>query len=161
MRRKLKVKRALKPDYQYDSVKVEKLINYLMERGKKNTARGIVYQAFEIVKEKTKVDALEVYEEALKNVGPLMEIRSKRVGGANYQVPHEVRPERRLALSLRWLIEASKSRKGLPMKARLAEELILASKNEGEAVRKRENVHKMAEANRAFAHFAWAGGKKS
>ncbi len=161
MRRKLKVKRELKPDYQYDSVKVEKLINYVMERGKKNAARKVVYEAFDVVKEKTKTEPLEIYEEALKNIGPLMEIRSKRVGGANYQVPHEGRPERRMALSLRWLIEAAKSRKGMPMGKRLAEELVLASKNEGEAVRKRENVHKMAEANRAFAHFAWAGGRKS
>jgi small subunit ribosomal protein S7 len=160
MRRKLKIKRTLKPDYQYNSAKVEKLINYIMERGKKNAARTVVYKAFDLVKEKTKTEPLEVYEEVLKNVGPLMEIRSKRVGGANYQVPHEVRPERRMALALRWIIEAAKSRKGMPMHERLAEEFILANKNEGEAVRKRENVHKMAEANRAFAHFAWAGGRK-
>lgn len=154
MRRKITNKRALRPDYTYDSVKVEKLINYIMERGKKETARKIVYGAFDIIKSETKREPLEVYEEALRNVGPMMEIRSRRVGGANYQVPHEVRPERQLALSLRWIIEASKSKKGSPMHKRLATELIASSKNEGDAVRKRENVHKMAEANRAFAHFA-------
>jgi small subunit ribosomal protein S7 len=154
MRRKIKNKRPLKPDHQYNSVKVEKLINYIMERGKKNVARKLVYGAFDIIKEDTKKDPIEVYELALQNVGPLTEIRSRRVGGANYQVPHEVRPERRLALSLRWMIEAAKSKKGKPMAIKLSEELIAASKNEGEAVKKRETVHRMAEANRAFAHFA-------
>ena len=125
-----------------------------MERGKKNAARKIVYGAFDIIKEDTKKEPLEVYELALTNVGPLTEIRSRRVGGANYQVPHEVRPERRLALALRWMIEAAKNKKGKPMAIKLSEELIAASKNEGEAVKKRETVHRMAEANRAFAHFA-------
>jgi len=156
MRRKITNKRQLKPDFQYNSVKVEKLINYIMERGKKNAARKIVYGAFELIKENTKKDPVEVYEEALKNVSPLTEIRSKRVGGANYQVPHEVRLERRLALSLRWMIEAAKSKKGKPMAIKLSEELMAAAKNEGEAVKKREMVHRMAEANRAFAHFAMA-----
>ena len=154
MRRKIKNKREPKPDYQYNSIKVEKLINYIMERGKKNAARSVVYGAFEIIKNDTKKEPLEVYELALQNVGPLTEIRSRRVGGANYQVPHEVRPERRLALALRWMIEAAKSKKGKPMAAKLSEELIAASKNEGEAVKKREMVHRMADANRAFAHFA-------
>jgi len=154
MRRKITNKRELKPDFQYHSVKVEKLINYIMERGKKNAARFVVYGAFDIIKEDTKKDPVEVYELALQNVGPLTEIRSRRVGGANYQVPHEVRPERRLALALRWMIDAAKSKKGKPMAAKLSEELIAASKNEGEAVKKREMVHRMAEANRAFAHFA-------
>ena len=156
MRRKITNKRQLKPDFQYNSVKVEKLINYIMERGKKNAARKIVYGAFDIIKEDTKKDPVEVYDEALKNVGPLTEIRSKRVGGANYQVPFEVRPERRLALSLRWMIGAAKSKKGKPMAIKLSEELVSASKNEGDAVKKREMVHRMAEANRAFAHFAKA-----
>jgi len=131
-----------------------------MERGKKNAARDVVYGAFDAIAEKTKKDPLEIYEEALNIIGPSMEIRSKRVGGANYQVPHEVRPERRLALALRWIIDAARSRKGMPMRQRLAEELLLASKNEGEAAKKKDNVHKMAEANRAFAHFAWSGGRK-
>lgn len=160
MRRPVKKPTRLKPDQKYNSIKVSKLINYIMERGKKNAARDVVYQAFGLIAEKTKKDPLEVYEEALNIIGPSMEIRSKRVGGANYQVPHEVRPERRLALALRWIIEAAKSRKGMPMSERLAEELLLASKNEGEAAKKKENVHKMAEANRAFAHFAWSGSRK-
>jgi len=154
MRRKHKPTNILTPDLVFNSLKVEKLINYVMERGKKNTARKIVYGAFEIIKEQTKEDPVEVMENALKNVAPQMEVRSRRVGGANYQVPHEVREERRLALALRWILGAAKSRKGAPMMKRLADEIILAHKNEGEAVKKRENVHKMAEANRAFAHFA-------
>ena len=123
---------------------------------KKNTARAIVYGAFDIIKEKKKdVEPLEVLELAIKNAGPLMEIRSRRVGGANYQVPREVRPERRLALSMRWIIAAAKAKKGRPMHEKLADELLAASNGEGEAVKKRDNVHKMAEANKAFAHFAW------
>ena len=126
-----------------------------MERGKKNTARKIVYGAFDAVKEEAKTDPLEVFETALKNAGPTMEVRSRRVGGANYQIPREVRPERRQALGMRWIIEAAKGKKGKPMHKRLAEEIVLASKNEGEAIKKKENTHKMAEANKAFAHFAW------
>ncbi|OHA62045.1 MAG: 30S ribosomal protein S7 [Candidatus Vogelbacteria bacterium RIFOXYD2_FULL_44_9] len=160
MRRPVKKPTRIKPDQKYNSIKVSKLINYIMERGKKNAARDVVYGAFEAIAEKTKKDPLEIYEEALNIIGPSMEIRSKRVGGANYQVPHEVRPERRLALALRWIIDAARSRKGMPMRQRLAEELLLASKNEGEAAKKKDNVHKMAEANRAFAHFAWSGGRK-
>ncbi len=154
MRRKIKAKHTTGPDIIHQSVKVEKFINYVMQRGKKETARKLIYGAFDIIKKDSKREPLEIYEEALKNVGPLMEIRSRRIGGANYQVPHEVRPERKLALALRWIIEAAKSKKGQPMAAKLAEQLLAAAKNEGEAVRKRENVHKMAEANRAFAHFA-------
>lgn len=130
-----------------------------MERGKKNTARKIVYGAFGEIESKTKKPALEVFETAIKNVSPQIEVRSRRIGGANYQVPHEVRPERQLSLAFRWLIGTAKSKKGKSMESRLADELVLASKNEGEAVKKRENVHKMAEANRAFAHFAWSGRK--
>ena len=123
--------------------------------GKKTVAENIVYGAFDIIEEKTKQKPLEVFELALKNVGPLTEVRSRRVGGANYQVPREVRPERRVALAMRWILDVSRKGKGAPMKKRLADELLLASKNEGEAVKKRENTHKMAEANKAFAHFAW------
>jgi small subunit ribosomal protein S7 len=119
-------------------------------------ARKVVYDAFDIVKDEVKVEnPIEIFDMALKNTAPLMEVRSRRVGGANYQVPREVRKERQSFLSMNWIIDAAKSRKGKPMKAKLAEEIILASKNEGEAVKKRENVHKMAEANKAFAHFAW------
>jgi len=124
-----------------------------MERGKKDTARRVVYDAFEVLKKDG--DPVALFEEALKNVEPLMEVRSRRVGGANYQVPREVRPERRLALALRWIVSAAKAKTGSPMSDRLAEQLLLASKGEGEAVTKRENTHKMAEANKAFAHFAW------
>ncbi len=156
MRRKLKKKIEIQPDYTYDSVKVSKLINYVMEEGKKNTARTVVYDALNNIKEKAKVEnPLEVLEVALKNTAPLMEVRSRRVGGANYQVPREVRPERRQSLSMKWIVLAARSKKGQPMAQKLADEIIAASKNEGEAVKKRENTHKMAEANKAFAHFAW------
>lgn len=156
MRRKVKKHPSPEPDYLYDSPKVAKFINYIMERGKKNTARKIIYDALAEVKEKAKTqNPLEIFDTALKNTGPLMEVRSRRVGGANYQIPREVRPERRAALSMKWIIEAARAKKGSPMASRLAEEIIAASKNEGEAVKKRENTHKMAEANKAFAHFAW------
>jgi small subunit ribosomal protein S7 len=155
MRRKVKNRNIVKPDLMYSSVEVEKLINYIMERGKKNTARHIVYGAFDLIKEQEKKDPLEVYTTALKNTGPLTEVRSRRVGGANYQVPREVRPERRLMLSLRWIKDAALSKKGQPMHKKLADELVAASKNEGSAVKKKEDTHRMAEANKAFAHFAW------
>ena len=156
MRRKVKNRNIVGPDFTYDSTKVGKLINYVMDSGKKQTAQKVVYAAFELIKDKTKTtDPIEVLDTALKNTGPLMEVRSRRVGGANYQIPREVRPERRLALSMKWIIEAARAKKGSPMANRLADEIIAASKNEGEAVKKRENTHKMAEANKAFAHFAW------
>ncbi len=156
MRRKVKNRNKVGPDIKFNSTKVEKFINYCMERGKKNTARAIVYQAFDLLKEKEKVEnPLDLFETALKNTGPSVEVRSRRVGGANYQVPREVRPERKGYLSMKWIIDAARSKKGKPMHEKLAEEIVLASKNEGEAVKKRENVHKMAEANKAFAHFAW------
>jgi small subunit ribosomal protein S7 len=155
MRRKVTNRNIAPADSVYHSDKVGKLINYVMEAGKKNTARSVVYDAFDVIKEKTKGDPVEVFETALKNTGPTMEVRSRRVGGANYQIPREVRPERRLFLALKWLIEAARAKKGVPMHMKLADEIIAASKNEGEAVKKRENTHKMAEANKAFAHFAW------
>ncbi|MFH1472939.1 MAG: 30S ribosomal protein S7 [bacterium] len=156
MRRKLKAKPKIIPDLVYDSEKVAKFINYLMLEGKKNTARKIIYGALEVIKKKTKkADPLEIFELALKNTGPMMEVRSRRVGGANYQIPREVRPERKLFLSMKWIIDAARAKKGKAMAERLAEEIIAASKGEGEAVKKRENTHKMAEANKAFAHFAW------
>jgi small subunit ribosomal protein S7 len=156
MRRKIRNKHVIKPEAVYDSVKVSKFINYVMEEGKKTVARKAVYDCFEILKEKAKVEnPIEVFETALKNTAPAMEVRSRRVGGANYQVPREVRPERRQALSMKWIVEAARSKKGKPISEKLAEEIFLASKNEGEAVKKRENTHKMAEANKAFAHFAW------
>lgn len=127
-----------------------------MESGKKNVARKIVSDCMNSIKEKAKVEnPIEVFESALKNTAPQMEVRSRRVGGANYQVPREVRPERKQALSMKWIIEAARNKKGAPIHEKLADEIISASKNEGEAVKKRENVHKMAESNKAFAHFAW------
>lgn len=153
MRRPVKKRQGVQPDVKYGSVKVAKLINYLLERGKKEAARRVVYDAFEELKKEG--DPVAVFEQALSNVQPSMEVRSRRVGGANYQVPMPVRPERQLSLALRWIIAAAKSKSGSPMSKRLGEQLLLASRGEGEAVTKRENVHKMAEANKAFAHFAW------
>ena len=156
MRRKLKAKNPIKPDIKYKSVKLEKFINYVMFDGKKETSRKVVYDAMDAIKTKLAVeDPLEVFELAMKNAGPVMEVRSRRIGGANYQVPREVRAERRLYLSMRWIIDAARAKKGSPMANRLADELIAASKGEGEAIKKKDNTHKMAEANKAFAHFAW------
>ncbi len=148
-------KRITPPDPVYNNVAVAKFINQVMKKGKKTIARKIVYGAFDIIKEKTKKEAMEVFEQALKNASPILEVRPKRVGGATYQIPIEVKGERRLALAMRWIIGAAKSKKGKPMKEKLAQEILDASANTGEAIRKRENVHRMAEANRAFAHFAW------
>ncbi|KKR32242.1 MAG: 30S ribosomal protein S7 [Parcubacteria group bacterium GW2011_GWF2_39_8b] len=162
MRRKVINRNIVGKDIEFNSEKVGKFINYVMERGQKETARKIVYDAFEIIKDKalatkeaTIADALEIFETALKNTGPLTEVRSRRVGGANYQIPREVRPERRVFLSMKWIIDSARDGKGKPMAKKLADEIILASKNEGKAVKKREDTHKMAEANKAFAHFAW------
>jgi len=156
MRRKINIKRDLKPDARFDSLKIAKFTNYVMESGKKTTARKIVADCMDAIKAQAKVEnPLEVFETALKNTAPQMEVRSRRVGGANYQVPREVRPERKNAMSMKWIIDAARAKKGKPMHLKLADEIIAASKNEGEAVKKRENVHKMAEANKAFAHFAW------
>lgn len=157
MRRPIKKRPEVKPDIQFGSVDVERLINYVMLRGQKETARKIVYAAFEEIKNAKEGggDPIEVFNTALRNAGPSMEVRSRRVGGANYQVPREVRPERKLSLALRWLIGAARGTKGVPMHKALAAEIMLAAKEEGAAVKKKEDMHKMAEANRAFAHFAW------
>lgn len=156
MRRKVTNRNIVKPDHLYNSDKVSKFVNYVMIRGQKETARKIVYKSFDKLKEKAKVeDVMEVFDTALKNTGPVMEVRSRRVGGANYQIPREVRPERRNYLSMKWIVDAARARKGVEMAEKLAEEIMLASKGEGEAVKKRENTHKMAEANKAFAHLAW------
>jgi small subunit ribosomal protein S7 len=156
MRRKVKKRAETQPDFVYDSVKIEKLINYVMKEGKKSTARDIVYGTMDEIKKKAKVEnPLELFEQAIKNASPTVEVRSKRVGGANYQVPKEVSPERRLALAYRWLLAAARAKKGGSMIDRLTDELIAASKNEGSAVKKREDVHRMAEGNKAFAHLAW------
>ena len=156
MRRKVKNRNMVGPDAKYNSLKVSKFINYVMEGGKKNTARDIVYGAFDVIKEKLKIeDPMETFEAALRNAGPVTEVRSRRIGGANYQVPREVRPERRLQLSMRWILAAARGKKGEAMYKKLGDELISASNNEGSAVKKREDTHKMAEANKAFAHFTW------
>ena len=156
MRRKIKSKRNKPLEIVYNSEQVGKFINYIMKDGKKVTARKVVYGALDIIKEKAKVEnPLEIFQTAITNVSPNMEVRSRRVGGANYQVPREVRPERKQSLAFRWIIEAASSKKGKAMHLKLADELMAASKNEGEAIKKRENTHRMAEANKAFAHFAW------
>lgn len=144
----------IQPDSKYNSTKVAKFINYVMRRGKKNVATKIVYQALDMVKDQTKKNALEIFEAAIKNVEPVVEVRPKRVGGATYQVPMEVRPNRRLALSMRWIIRSARIRQGQLMAKFLAEELINAYHKTGTAIAIRERMHKMAEANRAFAHFA-------
>lgn len=154
MRGKRAPKRKIGGDPKYGSPTVGKLINYVMECGKKQTAQKIVYGAFDIIEKKAEKPAMEVFDEALKNVSPSLEVKSKRVGGANYQVPLQVRAERRLQLAFRWMINAARSRKGKPMAEKLANELLDAAQNQGDAVKKKADVHRMAEANRAFAHFA-------
>src|SRR3989338_7494082 len=155
MRRPVKKKSHLEPDIKYSNLLVAKLINYVMQAGKKSVASRVVYDAFEIAEQKAGKPGLEGFEKAMENGSPQMELRSRRNGGANYQVPVEVRPERKVALALRWIIESARSQKGKPMSEKLAEELINAANNTGNAVKKRNDVHRMAEANKAFAHFAW------
>lgn len=154
MRGKQAVKRKILPDPRYQSQVVAKFINNIMERGKKSVARAIVYKAFDAIAQKTKKDPRDVFDAAIKNVGPIVEVRSRRVGGGNYQIPVEVRSDRRLALAMRWIIGAAQNKKGRPMHLKLADELIAASENQGDAIKKKEDVLRMAEANRAFAHFA-------
>ncbi len=145
---------TIHPDPAYGSVVLSKFINHVMREGKKDVARKIVYDALESVKEKTKGDALEVFEKALENVSPDMEVRSKRVGGATYQVPMKVHRKRSSSLAMRWIVGVAKKKKGKPMNVKLAEEIVSASNNEGEAVKKKETMHKMAKANKAFAYLA-------
>ncbi|OGF23779.1 30S ribosomal protein S7 [Candidatus Falkowbacteria bacterium RIFCSPLOWO2_12_FULL_45_13] len=154
MRGKPVTKRKILPDLKYNDTDIAKFINYIMERGKKTVARKIVYASFDILKEKTKQDPRHVFNKALKQVSPLLEIRGRRVGGANYQIPFQVRGERRFTLGCRWLIDAARARQGKPMAEKLAAEITDASRGEGAAVKKRAEVHRMAEANKAFAHFA-------
>lgn len=146
----------LKPDVRYRSLLLSKFINRIMHGGKKSVAEKIVYQAFDIIAQRiTDVEPLKVFETAIEHVRPLIEVRSKRVGGATYQVPVPVTPKRQLSLAIRWIRDAVRKRKGRPMHEKLAAELISAYNREGAAITVRENVHKMAEANKAFAHFAW------
>lgn len=156
MRRKIKNKNITKADLKYNSDILGKFINHVMLDGKKVTATKVVYDSLDAIAEQLKTEnPIEIFDTAMKNAAPAVEVRSRRVGGANYQVPREVRVERKNYLAMKWIIDAARSKKGQPMHLKLATELIAASKNEGEAVKKKENTHKMAEANKAFAHFAW------
>jgi len=154
MRGKQAIKREIEPDPKFGNVTVAKFTNYVMRQGKKSVAQKIVYGAFDIIASKAQADPLDVFDRAFKNLQPSVEVKSKRVGGANYQIPTPVRGERRVALAFRWLIAAAESRKGKPMAQKLAEEIMSAANNEGDAIKKKMDVHRMAEANRAFAHFA-------
>lgn len=148
-------KREIEPDFRFGSLPVQKFINSVMLDGKKSVAERIVYGALDKAAERLDMEPKEVFEKAMENVRPLVEVRPRRVGGATYQVPNEVAPKRAQALAIRWLISYSRSRKGIPMMERLSREFIDACKGEGGAVKKREDTHRMAEANRAFAHYRW------
>lgn len=152
-RRKRVVKREVLPDPKFHDTLVTVFINNIMQRGKKSIAEKIFYNALDIVEKKTKQPGIEVFKQALNNIKPVLEVKPRRVGGATYQVPVEVKPERRTALAIRWLLAAAKARSEQTMRERLAGEILAASKNEGAAIKKREDTHKMAEANRAFAHY--------
>jgi len=153
-RRKRQYTNIIPPDWKYSNAEVAKFINFIMQRGKKTIAEKIVYGAFDILKEKTKKEPLEVFQTAMKNAMPILEVKSRRVGGATYQVPMEVRGGRKFALGSRWIIEAARAKTGKPMAEKLAQELLDAANNAGSAIKKRADVHRMAEANRAFAHFS-------
>lgn len=155
MRRKRNITREIEPDPKYSNVVVAKFINYVMRKGKKTVAQKIVYKTFDLLEKKYQQDPMNIFDTAMRNVGPALEIKSRRIGGATYQVPREVRGERRMALAFRWMLAAARSKKGRPMHEKLAEELLAASKNEGSAIKKKMDTHRMAEANKAFAHFAW------
>jgi small subunit ribosomal protein S7 len=154
MRHPVKNKYPRRPDLVYQSEAISRFINTVMWDGKKDTARKVVYGALDKIKA-AEMDPLETFETAIRNVSPLMEVRSRRVGGANYQVPREVPQQRRISLAYRWLINAARAKKGKPMADKLAEQIILAAKNEGDAIKKKDDMHRMAESNKAFAHFAW------
>jgi len=154
-RRKSAVKRTILPDARYDSQTVSKFINVLMYQGKKSTAERIFYAAMDLVENRTSQPGVNIFKQALTNLKPVVEVKSRRVGGATYQVPVEVRPERRTALAMRWLISYSRDRNEKSMGEKLAAEVIAASKGEGNAVKKKEDTHRMADANKAFAHYRW------
>lgn len=155
MRKRRAEKKRLIPDPKYNDVLVTRLINGIMESGKKNTSRRLVYDAFDIISEKTQKPAMEVFNKALSNAQPMIEVRSRRVGGATYQVPTEVRPSRRIALAMRWLLNYARDRKDKSFANKLASEIIAASNSEGSTIKKKDDTHRMAEANKAFAHFKW------
>lgn len=148
-------KREVSPDIRYSSEHVAMCINRIMQWGKKSTARSIVYDAFDLIEERTSRDPLQVFEQALKNATPLVEVKPRRVGGATYQIPVEVPPDRRTSLALRWLLSSARSRSGKSMPAKLAAELMDAANNVGTTIKRREDTHRMAEANRAYAHYRW------
>jgi small subunit ribosomal protein S7 len=147
-------KHPVSPDYKYNSTKVAKFINYVMERGKKTVATKVVHNAFSLIEKQMKADPKTVFEQAIRNVSPILEVKGRRIGGANYQVPMEVQEPRKTTLGMKWVINAARAKKGKPMAQKLAEELSDAYNKVGTAIKKREDVHKMAEANKAFAHFA-------
>lgn len=153
MRRAYK-KHKIAPDRVYNDTEVALFINKVMKQGKKSIAQKIVYKAFDLIKEQTKKEPLEVFKQAIENASPIVEVKPKRIGGATYQVPMEVRGERRLALAFRWIIDGARGKKGKPMSEKLAQELIDATNNQGIAIKKKTDMHRMAEANKAFAHFA-------
>jgi small subunit ribosomal protein S7 len=155
MRKKRSTKRVISPDPKYQDLLVSRFINSLLKRGKKHLARQILYGAFGVIEERTKNNPLDVFKKAMSNASPIIEVRARRVGGATYQVPTEVRPERRTALAIRWLISYAKERSDTSMAVKLASELIAAAAGEGGAIKKKDDVHRMAEANKAFAHFKW------
>jgi len=147
-------KHKISPDRVYNDVAVSQLINKVMRQGKKTIAQKIVYSAFTLIKEQVKKEPLEIFRQAIENASPLLEVKPKRIGGATYQVPMEVRGERRLALAFRWIIEGARGKKGKPMQEKLAQEIIDAANGQGNAIKKKNDMHRMAEANKAFAHFA-------
>jgi len=154
-RRQRAVKRPVPADPRYDSQTVTKFMNHLMVDGKKSTAEAVFYSSMDLIEQRTGQPGVQVFKQALNNVKPVLEVKSRRVGGATYQVPVEVRPDRRTALAMRWIIQFSRGRSEKSMAERLASELILASKGEGSSIKKKEDTHRMAEANRAFAHYRW------
>jgi len=160
MRGKQATKRTIKGDPKHNSLIIAKFINYIMERGKKSTAQRVVYGCFDILDKKHNGGGLDIFDKAMKNVGPEVEVKGRRVGGANYQIPMEVRGDRKLALAFRWIIEAAKSRKGKPMAQKLAAELEDAANGVGAAMKKKEDTYRMAQANKAFAHFGRPRRKK-
>lgn len=155
MRKKRAEKRIVEPDPKFHDVLVARMVNTILRKGKKSLSLRIVYDAFDIIQQKTKQNPLDVFRRAVSNVAPLIEVRSRRIGGATYQVPVEVREDRRISLALRWIRLYAKARKDKSMSARLASEIIAAANSEGASVKKREDTHRMAEANKAFAHFKW------
>ena len=154
-RRNRPPKRKIAPDIKYNSVLVSQFINKLMQQGKKSTAQRIFYDALDLIEERAKRPGIDVFEQAVKNATPILEVKPRRVGGATYQVPVEVRVERRLSLAIRWLVASTRNRSGRSMAEKLASELMDAASNTGTTVKKREDTHRMAEANRAFAHYRW------